>query len=125
VVDFEKTRHRVDGDTGLSDTELRLAEAALHDLEEQFEAWPDLANWMWTIICNVNEGDWTKQNQEWQDAAALCRDQYHALLDKGPKLTESPFPQPPLESVEKSLWPDREIPGKPADTYPAKRPSDA
>lgn len=30
-------------------------------------------------------------------------------------IKESPFPQPPLESVEKGLVPDREIPGKPAD----------
>jgi hypothetical protein len=50
-------------------------------LREQLEAAMDCMNYAWTIICNVSEGDWTKQNQEWQDAAARCRDQYHALLD--------------------------------------------
>ncbi len=44
----------------------------------------DCMNYAWTIICNVSEGDWTKQRQEWQDAAARCRDQYHALLDVYP-----------------------------------------
>jgi len=44
------------------------------------DAWADLANWMWTIICNVSEGDWTKQSEVWQDAAADCREQYHTLL---------------------------------------------
>lgn len=53
-------------------------------LEEQFDAAMDCMNYAWTIICNVSEGDWTKQTQEWQDAAARCRDQYHALLASNP-----------------------------------------
>lgn len=47
---------------------------------EHHRAAMDCMNYAWTIICNVSEGDWTKQTQEWQDAAARCRDQYHALL---------------------------------------------
>lgn len=43
-----------------------------------------------------------------------------ALLASIP--ASSPFPQPALESEEKSLWPDREIPGKPADSYQESKP---
>lgn len=60
------------------------ADTALTELEEQLKDWADCMNYAWTIICNVSEGDWTKQNQEWQDAAAKCRDQYHALLASNP-----------------------------------------
>ena len=56
------------------------AEQRAERLQEQNEAAMDCLNYAWTIICNVSEGDWTKQTQEWQDAAARCRDQYHALL---------------------------------------------
>jgi hypothetical protein len=42
----------------------------------------DLLNYAWTIICNVNNGYWQEQSEEWQRAAANFRTQYHALLDK-------------------------------------------
>ena len=58
-------------------------------IEAERNAAMDCMNYAWTIICNVSEGDWTKQTQEWQDAAARCRDQYHALLDSIPLLGES------------------------------------
>ncbi len=51
-------------------------------LREAARAWADLCNYGWTIICNVSEGDWTKQPEQWQDAAARFRDEYHALLDQ-------------------------------------------
>lgn len=36
----------------------------------------------WAIIANVSGGDWTKQPQEWQDAAAMWRDeQLRPLLE--------------------------------------------
>lgn len=63
---------------------LERSKRRISDLEEQYEAAMDCMNYAWTIICNVSEGDWTKQQQEWQDAAARCREQYHALLDSNP-----------------------------------------
>lgn len=42
----------------------------------------DLAYWAWTIICNVSEGDWGQQPEEWQAAAVRFRDEYHALISK-------------------------------------------
>ena len=30
----------------------------------------------WGIICNVNQGDWTKQNKEWQEAVVNFRTEY-------------------------------------------------
>jgi len=45
----------------------------------------------WAIIANVSEGDWTRQPQEWQDAAKRWRDeQFHPLLDaRAPVVTPS------------------------------------
>lgn len=60
-------------------------------LLEQLGAAMDVLNYAWTIICNVSEGDWTKQQQDWQDAAARCREQYHALLDSSPAAPEVPL----------------------------------
>lgn len=35
----------------------------------------------WGIIANVSEGDWTKQTQEWQDAAVRWRDEtFHPAI---------------------------------------------
>ena len=34
----------------------------------------------WTIIANASGGDWTKESEEWQEAAAKWRDGYHAIL---------------------------------------------
>ena len=30
----------------------------------------------WGIICNVSQGDWTKQNKEWQETVAKFRTEY-------------------------------------------------
>ena len=38
------------------------------------------ADGLWGVLANVSGGDWTKQSQEWQDAAARARDQYFAAL---------------------------------------------
>lgn len=41
----------------------------------------DALNRAWEIMANVSWGDWTKQPQEWQDAAARWRDeQFQPLL---------------------------------------------
>lgn len=44
----------------------------------------DLLYTAWGVIANVSEGDWTKQPQEWQDAAKTWRDRWHAHLDSQP-----------------------------------------
>mgnify|MGYP001596864431 CR=1 FL=1 len=38
---------------------------------------------LWVVLANVSGGDWTKQSQDWQDAAARARDQYFAALRGG------------------------------------------
>lgn len=42
----------------------------------------DCAYIMWSIICNVSNGDWTKQGKDWQRATKKVRDYYHRMLDK-------------------------------------------
>lgn len=61
-----------------------MALGRLDELVEQFDAAMDCMSYAWTIICNVNEGDWAMQPPKWQEAAAKCRDQYHALLASNP-----------------------------------------
>ena len=36
----------------------------------------DAAEMLWTVIANVSGGDWKKQSEEWQEAAARWRDYY-------------------------------------------------
>jgi hypothetical protein len=40
----------------------------------------DAAEMLWVVLANVSGGDWTKQSQEWQDAAARWRDNYFEAL---------------------------------------------
>jgi hypothetical protein len=51
----------------------RLAVDARADALDVLEA-------AWGIIANAGGGDWTKETQMWQDAAARWRDRYHAIL---------------------------------------------
>lgn len=48
----------------------------------------DAAEMLWTVVANVSGGDWTKQSDEWQTAAARWRDAYHKALAKAKGLTE-------------------------------------
>ncbi len=54
----------------------------------------DAAEMLWTVIANVSEGDWRKQSQDWQDAAARWRDNYFAAL------TYKSLPASPPTSAE-------------------------
>lgn len=45
----------------------------------ELERMRDAAEFLWIVLANVSEGDWTKQNEEWQTAAARARDDYHTL----------------------------------------------
>jgi hypothetical protein len=40
----------------------------------------DAAEMLWVVLANVSGGDWTKQTQEWQEAAARWRDNYFAAV---------------------------------------------
>jgi hypothetical protein len=42
------------------------------------------AEMAWGIIANVSGGDWTRQSDEWREAAARWRDQYFAALRASP-----------------------------------------
>lgn len=39
----------------------------------------------WGIIANAGGGDWTKESQEWQEAAKKWRDDYHEYLSSKPE----------------------------------------
>ena len=41
----------------------------------------DVAEMLWTVIANVSEGDWSKQTEEWQEAAKMWRDNYFKLVN--------------------------------------------
>ncbi len=43
----------------------------------------DAAEMLWVVLANVSGGDWTKQSEEWQEAAARWRDNYFAVVSKG------------------------------------------
>jgi len=40
----------------------------------------DLLEAAWGLIANVSHGDWKVQSEDWQQAAALWREQYHATM---------------------------------------------
>jgi hypothetical protein len=42
----------------------------------------DLLQYAWTILANVNEGDWDHQTDEWQKAVVKWRDHYHVLIKR-------------------------------------------
>jgi len=39
----------------------------------------DAAEMLWIVLANVSEGDWTKQSEEWQEAAIRWRDKYFEI----------------------------------------------
>lgn len=39
----------------------------------------NLAETAWSIIANASGGDWSRENAEWNQAAARWRDDYHAM----------------------------------------------
>lgn len=36
----------------------------------------------WTVIANAGQGDWTRESEEWQQAAAQWRDNWHNFIDE-------------------------------------------
>jgi len=49
---------------------------------EESEALIDLAETAWWLIANASGGNWGKQSDEWQGAAIVWREKYHAALAK-------------------------------------------
>ena len=48
----------------------------------QIEKMADAAEMLWTVVANVDGGDWSKQNDMWQKAAARWRDNYFKALNE-------------------------------------------
>lgn len=47
------------------------------------DAWLEALMSAWVVIANVSEGDWTKQTEEWQEAAKRWRDEvWHPALSR-------------------------------------------
>jgi len=42
----------------------------------------DAAEYLWCVLANVSEGDWTKQPKGLQEAAAKARDDYFKAIKK-------------------------------------------
>ena len=50
----------------------------------------DAAEMLWVVLANVSGGDWSKQSQEWQDAAARWRNNYFEALNAATPPTPDP-----------------------------------
>lgn len=37
----------------------------------------DAGEYLWIVLANVSQGDWNKQSDDWQEAAAKARDEFH------------------------------------------------
>lgn len=37
---------------------------------------------LWIVLANTSMGDWTKQSQEWQEAARRWADNFHSVAAK-------------------------------------------
>ena len=47
---------------------------------DEIERLEGAAEMLWAVLANVSGGDWTKQTEEWQEAAARWRDNYFEAL---------------------------------------------
>ena len=56
----------------------------------------DLLHWGWTIICNAGEGDWSRESDDWQKAAARFGDEYHAATHDRLPLEDAVALEPPV-----------------------------
>lgn len=50
-------------------------------LSDDLERINDIVDTMWGIICNVSEGNWNEQNDEWQEATVRIRKKYFEYLN--------------------------------------------
>ncbi len=101
----------------------RLA-ALTAQLEEKKQEEADAAEMLWVVLANVSGGDWTKQNRDWQEAAARWCDNYFKTFLEG----RSPDGDGQRETVEpqatavapKRAKPSVDVPAgsEPADSLP-------
>lgn len=54
--------------------------ARIADLTAKLDALKSAGEMLWTVIANVSQGDWKKQNDEWQTAAERYRDEWFDVL---------------------------------------------
>lgn len=64
----------------IQDTEADLRDR-LHDLEARYQKLAEAAEMLWIVVANASGGDWSKQTEEWQKAAARSWDNYFAVLN--------------------------------------------
>lgn len=60
----------------------RAKDAANADMDRLLGDMTTAAEMLWSVVANVNQGDWSKQNQQWQEAAARWRDNYFAIVKR-------------------------------------------
>lgn len=76
-------RRYVTGEWTTGEEAKRMAREAMLKPKVEKPPLDDLLYEAWGVIANVSEGDWTKQPQEWQDAARRWRDRWHEHLEGG------------------------------------------
>ena len=47
--------------------------------KKSYDELADAAEMLWVTLANVSQGDWTRQTEEWQEAADRWRDNYHRV----------------------------------------------
>lgn len=62
----------------------------VQDMKAERDNIANAAEMLWAVLANVSGGDWTKQTQEWQDAAAKWRDNYFAAVRPTEAKTATP-----------------------------------
>ncbi len=62
------------------EVDVEFAKAIAHAIDEAIHDHEVLLESAWGIIANSSGGDWSKENKDWQQAAARWRDRYHAII---------------------------------------------
>ena len=79
----------------------RLKRGNRYPMDEDVAGEDELVDVAWRILCNVSEGDWTKQPEDWQRAVERFREQYHAYLtERGNQERENQVRETPQSGVE-------------------------
>ena len=69
-------------------TNMQTKEEYIEMLEDNYKELLDAAEMLWVCLANVSEGDWTKQNEEWQKATEKWRDNYLKVVGKKQRTIE-------------------------------------
>jgi len=71
--------------------------STLQRVQREKEELAKAGEMLWTVVANVDGGDWTKQSKEWQEAAARWRDTYFKAL------TAEAGQEPTDEQIKKAV----------------------